>query len=81
MEEIRAEWKKVMYENNEFFDNFYLNMSEEEHQQFAKNMTDAEKASLVAKMKDWQEKVDKVDKRRLEKYEEEPVAPKLTHTH
>lgn len=76
-EKRSAEWKAVMFEKDDFFDNLYLNMSAEERRQYLKNMSDAD----VAELKDWKKRRDAVHKKILEVRQEEPIEPKRRHTH
>ncbi|MCY3721128.1 MAG: hypothetical protein OXG97_02800 [Candidatus Poribacteria bacterium] len=75
------EWKKVLKDQDEFFDDLYLNMSPEERMAFLENMSDAEKASLVAELEDWDKREAAAYKRYDEFKQEKPVEPKRRHTH
>ena len=78
---LSEEWQKISTENDEFFDNLYLNMSEAERMAFIRNMSDAERDSMTAKMKDWRKRSDAAFKKLQRFDEEQPIEPKPRHTH
>ena len=75
------EWWQIFTENDDFFDNFYLDMSAEERSQFINNMSDAQRDSITAKLKDWRKRDNAAFKKLQEIRQEEPIEPKPTHTH
>ena len=80
-DESRAEWKKILTENDDFYDNFYLNMSADERKAFLKNMSDADRASLIEKLKDSEERLEVASQRSDEVNQRKPIEPKPRHTH
>lgn len=79
--ELFDEWMKATADLDEFLDNFYLNMTGSERQQFANDMSEAERASLIAKLKDWKKQGDAAYQRYDDFKKKEPIEPKPKHTH
>lgn len=75
------EVKKVSAEFSEFFDIYYLDMSAEERRQFTNNMSDAEKASLKASLKDLRKRIDIAWEKYGEVREGRTPMPTPRHTH
>ena len=80
-EALYAEWKKVMFENDELYENLRFNMSPEERRQYIENMSEAERAALTTRLETWQARKDAASKRYDEFKKEEPIEPKRRHTH
>ena len=74
------EVKKVTAEYNEFFDEYYLNMSAEERRQYRNNMSDAEKESLKAYLIDLRKRIDIAWEKYEEAREGRPPMPKPRYT-
>ncbi len=72
--------KKVTAEYNEFFDEYYLNMSAEERRQYHNNMSDAEKESLKAYLIDLRKRIDVAWEKYAEVREGRPPMPTPRYT-
>ncbi|MDE0556724.1 MAG: hypothetical protein OXI24_21130 [Candidatus Poribacteria bacterium] len=75
------EWLSALTENDEFLNNFFLNMSVAERLEFVKNMSEAERNSIAAKLKDSEERREAAYQKLQEIKQEEPIEPKRLHTH
>jgi len=74
-------WKEVMFENDELYENLRFNMSEAERHEYLRNMPDAERAALGARLETWKQRKDAASQRHDEVNQEEPIEPKRLHTH
>ena len=80
-EKLSAKWKKVMFENDELYENLRFNMSPEERRQFIENMSGAERASITTRVQTWKEREKAAFQTYDEFKKEEPIEPKRQHTH